>query len=66
MRTVSMMQGGTTCDGMDGCRCASYVHERHLLSAIAVAVQRGNALAMLNGYSGAARLAGPGQGEAAQ
>ena len=37
---------------------------RHLLSAIAVAVQRGNALAMLSGYSGAARLAEAGQTEA--
>ena len=37
---------------------------RHLLSAIAVAVQRGNALAMLSGYSSAARVAEADQTEA--
>ena len=40
--------------------------KRHLLSAIAVAVQRGNALAMLSGYSSAARVAAAGEGEAGQ
>jgi hypothetical protein len=38
--------------------------KRHLLSAIAVAVQRGNALAMLSGYSNATRAAAAEQGEA--
>ena len=36
---------------------------RHLLGAIAVAVQRGNALAMLSGYSSATRAAAAGQDE---
>ena len=39
---------------------------RHLLSAIAVAVQRGNALAVLSGYSSAARVAWAGDNEAEQ
>ena len=37
--------------------------KRHLLNAIAVAVQRGNALARLSGYSGAARMTAASEGE---
>ena len=40
--------------------------QRHLLSAIAVAVQRGNALAMLSGYSNATRMANANEDGAGQ